>query len=335
MKTLSLTFDYEVFLGISGSIKNCILKPVNKLIKLLDEENIKAVFFVDILFLEQLSNKGLNNDFELIKLNIQELVKKGHSIELHIHPHWLDAKYLKENNQWDLSDDRRYRVSSLTKEEREIVFNRSYDLLLSICKEVDSNCQINAFRAGGLCIQPFDDFKDTLKNLGISIESSVSPGLKNSSVTHKYDFTSINSIEPYFFSEKLEEPTKEGFFLEFPILNYQVSFLERLLQKLKNISPSNKIFGDGKANGPKSTHKSNPLDKFKTSTYLFSVDGDYYEEILFKKLKKSKAEFITLLCHPKLLSEQSLITIKKLNQKKWVNFSDFNSKQKALKQEIQ
>ena len=57
--------------------------------------------------------------------------------------------------------------------------------------------------------------------------------LKNNSLTHQYDFTSINFIEPYFFSEKLEVPTKKGFFIEFPILNYQVSFLERLLQKVK------------------------------------------------------------------------------------------------------
>lgn len=331
MKTLSLTFDYEVFLGISGSIKNCILKPVNKLIKLLDEENIKAVFFVDILFLEQLSNKGLKNDFESIKLNIQELVKKGHSIELHIHPHWLDAKYLKESNQWDLSNDQRYSVSSLTKEERETVFNRSYKILESICKEVVPSYKISAFRAGGLCIQPFDNIKNILKNLEINIESSVSPGLKNNSLTHKYDFTSINFIEPYFFSEKLEVPTKKGFFIEFPILNYQVSFLERLLQKVKGVNPSHKIFGDGKANGPKSTTKSNPIDKFKASTYIFSVDGDYYEELLFKKLKNSKAEFITLLCHPKLLSEQSLLSIKKLSQKDWVKFSDLNSQYKKLK----
>lgn len=331
MKTLALTFDYEVFLGISGTIENCIHKPVNALLKVLEEENIKGVFFVDVLFLDALIKQGLNSDFEVIKLNLQELVKKGHSVELHIHPHWLDAEYLSDNNQWDLSNDKRYRVSSLNQEEREKVFQDSYTLLENICKEVDPEYKIRAFRAGGLCIQPFNDFRSILKCLKITIESSVAPGLKSSSKSHQYDFSNIQMLEPYLFEKNLDEMSGEGYFSEFPILTYQVSFIDRLIQKVKGVSPCHQVFGDGKANGPKSKEKPSFFDKFKKSTFLYSLDGDYYEDVMIKNLKKSKAEFITFICHPKLLSENSFLTIKKLNNLNWVSFSNLYSKDKELR----
>lgn len=333
MKTIALTFDYEVFLGVSGSIEKCILEPVNKLILLLEEERIPSVFFVDVLFLEKLLKNECSREFTLIKLNLQELLKKGHSLELHIHPHWLDAKRISNCNEWDLTDDRRYRVSSLTKNERIDIFTKGYDILLSICKEIIPDYKITAFRAGGLCIQPFDIFDSLLTSLGINIDSSVAPGLSNDSPTHQYDFTNIKSTEPYFFTEELNKPLNDGEFLEFPILAYKVSFFERLLQKLKRESPGHTIFGDGKANGPKSKVKQRWWDRFKSSKYLFSLDGDYYEDVFLKKIYSSKADFITILSHPKLLSEESFKTIKKLSKSKKIIFSDLNSKYNQLKSE--
>lgn len=331
MKTLALTFDYEVFLGVSGTIKNCILKPVNVLLEVLSEENIKGVFFVDVLFLDALMNHELNSDFDVIKLNLQELVKKGHSVELHIHPHWLDAEYLSDINQWDLSNFKRYRVSSLNQEEREKVFKESYTLLDGICKEVNPEYKIRAFRAGGLCIQPFSDFRSILKDLEINIESSVAPGLKSSSKSHQYDFSNIQLIEPYLFEKNLNEVNEKGYFSEFPILTYQVSFIDRLIQKVKGVNPCHQIFGDGEANGPKSQKKPSFFDKFSKSTFLYSLDGDYYEDLMIKNLKKSEADFITFLCHPKLLSENSFSTIRKLNKLSWVSFSNLNLKDKELR----
>lgn len=331
MKSIVLTFDYEVFLGVSGSIEKCIIEPVDKLMLLLEEEDIKGVFFVDVLFLDKLVKNDRSSQFELIKSNLQELVKRGHSLELHIHPHWLDAKPLAESDQWDLTDDRRYMVSSLSNEERIKLFTEGYNILLSICKEVIPDYKITAFRAGGLCIQPFNVFGDVLKSLGIYIDSSVAPGLQNNSPTHKYDFADVKSIDPYFFSKDINKPLDKGEFLEFPILTYEVSFLGRLIQRLKKRSPSHQIFGDGKANGPSSKVKQRWFDKFTKSKFLFSLDGDYYEDLLLKEIRTSKTNFITLLCHPKLLSNQSFITIKKLSNSKNISFSDFNSKYSQLK----
>ena len=43
-----------------------------------------------------------HSDYNLIVSNIHEILSEGHMIELHIHPHWLDACFNQEKNTWDL-----------------------------------------------------------------------------------------------------------------------------------------------------------------------------------------------------------------------------------------
>ena len=96
-KKIFLTFDYEVFLRRSGSINKCILKPTSLIIDNLQRNNIKAVFFIDILQLYMLRKVNQIDDYDILKNNILELLKNGHQVELHVHPHWIDAIYDKEN----------------------------------------------------------------------------------------------------------------------------------------------------------------------------------------------------------------------------------------------
>ena len=35
----------------------------------------------------------MHDQYAQVKNNIQELIKDGHDIEMHLHPHWIDAKY--------------------------------------------------------------------------------------------------------------------------------------------------------------------------------------------------------------------------------------------------
>ena len=97
-KMIFLTFDYEMFLRRSGSINKCILMPISLIIDRLKRNNIKAVFFIDILQLYMLRKNNHIHDFNILKDNILELLKDGHQIELHVHPHWVDAIYDNENN---------------------------------------------------------------------------------------------------------------------------------------------------------------------------------------------------------------------------------------------
>src|SRR6478609_9323839 len=109
-KSVLLTFDYELFQGTkSGSVKNCLIKPTSRLLPILDQYGAKSVFFVDMLYVYRLSEivegyPKAKADFNLIKHQIMEFANRGHYVFNHLHPHWLDAKYIAEENQWDLSN---------------------------------------------------------------------------------------------------------------------------------------------------------------------------------------------------------------------------------------
>ena len=313
MKNIILTLDYELFLNQSGTIKNCILNPVNALSRTLDKHGIKAVFFIDILFLNRLKTENLTEEFQLIKNNIQDLIRNNHQIELHLHPHWMDAKYNFSNCTWDLSNYTNYRLHALDQKQLKNVFNLGYELLLKIGKEVDDQFSLTAFRAGGLCIQPFSKIKPLLLNHNIRIDSSVAPTFSSDSKTHFYNFINAPFLDRYSFSDDPCSPNSLGKFVEFPILHYKKSFIHKVFSKIKKGPNSiNQIYGDGKAASPEFKKSKSILTKFKSDKYLFSLDGDYDEALLLKKIKSTKNQNITILSHPKLMSKQSLKTIEML-----------------------
>jgi hypothetical protein len=322
-KDIILTFDYEVFLGKSGTIDKCILQPVNSLLDVLDKAGIKGVFFVDILHLVKLEEVGNTTDFNKLKSNIQDLLKRGHFAELHIHPHWIDAVYNVEEKIWDLSENRFYKVSSLSKDQVRKVFSDGIELLSAIGKEVIGTYEIKSFRAGGLCIQPFSDFREVLLENNILIESSVAPGLKNEDPIQSFDFSNGCKYEPYKFSEDPLVEIESGPFTQYPLTLYKVSFLDKIVSKLKKDSAGNNIFGDGESVKKNGYSNTSFLGRFKSSLFLFSLDGDYYESILINRIVKSKLETITFISHPKLLSKNSLLTIQKLSRRSDLSFKSF------------
>lgn len=325
-KKIFLTFDYEVFLRRSGSINKCILKPTSLIIDKLQRNNIKAVFFIDILQLYMLRINNQIDDYDILKNNILELLKNGHQVELHVHPHWIDAIYDKENKVWDLSNDANYCFNSLDIIDQKKIFDIAYNELNDIVKSYDANYQITCFRAGGLCLQPFNIFEPLLKKHNIFFESSVAPGMKSSSNTHYYDYTNHKLYEPYRFKNDPLNNDINGEFIEFPITTYNVNLLDKIRQKLfSNSQNKNNIFGDGQAIPP-TKQKSSFFSKFTKTKYFHSLDGHYDEKLLLRKMRNSKMNSITLISHPKLMTLKSLDTIDKLAQSdnfEFVLYKDF------------
>ena len=97
MKKVILSFDYELFFGErSGTVDNSIIRPTELLLNKLDKINGKATFFVDYLMIKYLeAQPKTTKEARKITTQLQEIVQQGHRIELHIHPHWIDACYNK------------------------------------------------------------------------------------------------------------------------------------------------------------------------------------------------------------------------------------------------
>ena len=73
------------------------------MLNVLDEVGAQATFFVDYLmlkFLEKENCKRTLADLKAIEEQLMDIVRRGHRIELHIHSHWIDAKY-NGDGTWD------------------------------------------------------------------------------------------------------------------------------------------------------------------------------------------------------------------------------------------
>ncbi len=312
-KDLLITFDYELFLGKnSGSIEKCLIEPTEKLIRIFGRHQIKAIFFIDTTYLLQLkklsaTNSIVKGDYDCIVLQIQKLIKCGHWIFPHLHPHWLDAKYVSKTNSWDLSDISRYRMEKLDQETIGELFDKSIELLNDIIKPVIPDYSPEGYRAGGWSIQPFSCFMPSFIKHQIKYDFSIIPGKYHESEAQKFDFKEAPLKPKYSFSNNICQEDASGQFVEFTISTVQPSkFYNYLNGKYTSVLyllnfPFSKSIGDGETVRPKVLASGDRYSD-KNDRTIASFEG-LSPIMLFYYLKEiSKVNYFHFISHPKMLS---------------------------------
>lgn len=320
-----ITLDYELFFGEhSGTQKNSIINPTNKLLEVLNKYGIKASFFVDSGYIIKLNEyrqqyEELNYDYNVLVEQIKKLSDNGHDIQLHIHPHWEDSFY--DGKKWNINT-LRYRLHNFKDEEIDDIVYKYKKILADIVGDCNG---VFAFRAGGWCIQPFDKLQSALKKHNIWLDSTVFENGKNNSITHYFNFENMPKKGLWKFEkDPLIENTK-GFFTEIPISSHQVSpmFFWKLAFLKKFGKSKYKSFGDGNAAGGSKLDKIRMLTQYTNS--VVSIDG-YKAAYLEKAFNafKNKDNFV-IIGHPKAMSEYSLEQLEKFirNTKNKNNFTTF------------
>ncbi|HEV7232540.1 MAG TPA: hypothetical protein VGO45_14480 [Bacteroidia bacterium] len=320
LKQLLFTFDYELFLGKrSGSARKCIIDPTDKLLTIFRNYGLKAIFFVDTVYLLRLeeiavSNKQASTDLELIKFQIRQITKDGHYVFPHIHPSWMDAVYLPEFNQWDLSNTDSYRFHSLNDQKQTALFDKSVEILRTILSPIGYDYKPIGYRAGGWCIQPFEDFKPHFEKHGIKYDFSVLKGDKFRSSFLFYDFSNtFSGPDIYSFSSDVTVPDSKGNYTEFCISmiekpSYIKNFLNRIYMKMiPNWYKSSS--GNGFSAEAKNTDDSVP-EKVVKKREMISM------ELLTRAKLDAYFGFIEsnnymhFISHPKMLSQHNLVAFK-------------------------
>lgn len=219
-KEIILSFDYELFFGYkSGTVLKSIIEPTNTMLNALDQINAKATYFVDYLMLKYISEVGDMDSYNLLVSQIKDMVARGHRIELHIHSHWIDAKY-NNDGTWDFSDFTHYSLSSLSQDVVEDMFVEGVFMLNQIAQTVDLHYQVVAFRAGGWSILPFSHLRQAFLKSGLKIDSSVASGFHLVSDHSDIDFTSVPRESSYYFDTDVTVQSDKKTFLEVPITTY-------------------------------------------------------------------------------------------------------------------
>jgi len=352
LKQIILTIDYEIFLGEqTGSVQSCMIQPTQKLSEYLSLNNSKMTVFWDILHfykLLELENKfpKLKNDRIAIQNQIISLAKNGHDIQLHLHPHWLDAKYTE--GSWKFTYNR-FKLHSLSKTNDRKDINTilgcitiSKNLVEKIVGDVDKNFKVFCFRAGGYLIEPFDIIKKALFENNIYIDSSVCPELENDGNIFSYNFKKYPNDTVYRFEKNISKIDKDGKFVEIPIYSIRVPFLIRLyfllLKRIKYKSIESVKKGSGSSNSKgKKKSRFQKVKFFLTSKKFQKLTTDNSFKEKYNYILKRAKNNSTQILHPKMLNEHMLNVLNsKLskNEVKFISIREFVLQQKITQKQV-
>jgi len=299
-KQIVLTYDYELFLGSdSGDLNQTLIKPTEKILKILEQYNAVGLFFIDVTFLSHIKNTKC---YDSVKRQIQKIRVLGHEIGLHLHPHWIDAKEIKKC-RWKFENFENFRLHSFDNQKLEQIVRENYNLLQSIIYEIDSRYKIECFRAGGWSVQPFEQLKDIFLEVGIKYDFSVLPGmLDDDRPKHYYNFKNTPQKEIWYFTDDILCEDTNGKFLEVPTTVFKMNIFD--LIKNKRLIKTYKIAGNGYGAGKQKSF----LEKLqRVRLYVPQIlSSDSLEYEIFKKyISKIDKNLVIYVAHPKLFSENS------------------------------
>ena len=320
-KKIILTFDYEVFLGRhTGTIENCVIRPTELILDILKVNDAKAIFFVDttwLLFLKE----NFYDDFNRITAQLVDIINSGSSVELHLHPQWLQA--YRKGNEIVFKSFENYKLHSLNKEAIYDLFKKSIDLLESITKQ-----KVRCFRAGGFCIEPFKLIKYAFETFGIKYDFSVVPGLfLQDGKVYDFDFSDAPELPFYSFKDSVNIPEREGCFVEVPLSVYNNNPVYRILNKLMLKIEKDKIFGDGSGIQEKHFFSFNSIKGWlQFSKGMLTLDKTW--NLFFRYILRvhfNRSNLLVIISHPKTASRQAIVNLKYITMKyKSLNSNDFD-----------
>jgi len=317
-RMLLLTYDYELFFRRSGTVERCLLEPTEQILEVGRRHGgMASTFFVDTMHLLRCrgGNQSVRDDFERMAEQLRRVVAQGHRVELHLHPHWLDAVH--EGSGWRFPSYDRYRLHALPQSEIESLFIAGTQILEEIVSEVDPAYRVRAFRAGGWCIQPSRPIVSAMRKAGIHIDSSVGPGCSAAGRSHFFDFRGVHIDRPYCFNSDVTNQSDSGSQYEVPISTLNLVFLDRLARRLEVLlaKPENQPFGDGRgmqvAEGSVTT-VGRLQRRLRGETTFLTLDNMSFYTI--RRAMKRAGDYLCFISHPKLMSGHSLRLLESLAQ---------------------
>lgn len=188
---LLLSLDYEPWFTLNEPDEAAVLlAPTEAILACCERRGAPASLFVDVLALARLREVGRGAIADAIAAQLRQVVGRGHDLQLHLHPHWLEATFA--DGIWRFPA-RKFRLdepgmqAAAVAHRTETLARRGIACLRAAIE--DPAYPVIAFRAGGYAIQPAD--RAVLQGLiaaGIRIDSSVVPGMRKVTGRQAVDF---------------------------------------------------------------------------------------------------------------------------------------------------
>jgi len=186
---LALTHDWELRGNGSGDIEKIQFAPMRELLRIYERFGVRTTFCPDVA--QQLSFRRLQDQHSELENfanswddHLLDAFRRGHDVQLHLHPQWRGATY--EQGKWDLTSA----WSILTYEAataREMLI-AAKDYLEALVHTIDPSYRCVAFRAGALAVAPSTHLLPMLIKLGLKLDVSLASGLYVDTNNLKLDY---------------------------------------------------------------------------------------------------------------------------------------------------
>jgi hypothetical protein len=321
MLNLCITCDHEIFFGDNHLSENDILiKPTYELAELFENNNVRATFFTDVCSIFRYKSLNMIDYPNRMEEQLKELLRRGHDVQLHLHPHWYYSDY--KNGQWRF-EKTSYRLQSFgfnssdsSNISAEKIIKDGKDYLETLLRPVDACYQCIAFRAGGLCLQPERELLKTLKKNDINIDSSVIQRCFTNKGVHYYSYQKPPETPNWWINPETGINCDAGYNMEQNLFEIPIGSFNKKpmlwILKRRGIYINCKEPSRG-SYMTLSEAKNNFLTKFtaRIKGFLFSpiifdfdiINDDALIKVLREYMKKfdciNNDYFVSILCHPK------------------------------------
>lgn len=241
---LILTLDYELNVNKAPDVMQDMIKPTEALLNICSSFDAKLTIMVEIGELwafEKAENQGYArfiacDPAERIRDQLVRAVKHGHDVQLHLHPQWIGAKWVK--GAWQL-DYAKYRLTDLEYHEMVNVFRYGKEYLEKLLSPYCIDYSCIGFRAGNWVTQPSSRYLRALHEAGLKSDTSVFKGgyLNTNSVYIDYR-KAYSNILPWVASwDDINNPGNHEGIIELPIYSERSSIFGMLsVRRLRSAS---------------------------------------------------------------------------------------------------
>jgi len=186
---LALTHDWELRGDGSGDIEQIQFAPLRQLLDIYAKAGARTTILPDVM--QQLAFRRFESKHPNLKTradswdeHARAAFRRGHDIQLHLHPQWRNAEYA--NEVWELSG-----AWSILKYDRETAYAmiaEGKEYLERLLRPIDADYQCIAFRAGALAAAPSAHLFKSLASLGMQLDVSIAAGVVVSSQNLQLDY---------------------------------------------------------------------------------------------------------------------------------------------------
>jgi hypothetical protein len=323
MKNLKifLTFDHELPLGrLNTTFEKAIFEPTYNVLQLAESLDVRVVLFTDVLCALRFKKWDNEGYYKPYINQLKSAVKKGHDIQLHLHPHWLTSNY--ENGVVTPSDDFKLADFANKQYPNNIpgIIKTGIAFLNEVCSEASGDYKCIAFRAGGYCLAPETDkiFTGLYEN-GIRYDSSICKGYYFKSAISEVNYNNAPSVANWFIgTDGNYNKVSTGGIFEIPIAGKPKNLFEVptkfKMKKYQNRGPENRgtqIHEDKPSGFVYKVRQALASRMLTFDNYTYSVS--YLMEVLnyhVQKYSDSETIMLSAIAHPKSMGDYSLQLMK-------------------------